>query len=577
MTHRREHAAVPGRHAAAMVLRGVLLAAVLVLPACAARSTPPLAPRTQPSPAPAAVPPAVVAAPAQAAVNPGAGVLAASAEAEARGRRELADGHVREARLAFDDALDVLITAPAAVRALPQVADRTRQLIERVSALEIEALGREADAVPSDVTPLDTVLAAPTFTPPSSLTTERATGDATRHDIEIPLNSRVLSYIELYTGRLKGFLEESLARGSQYLPMIQRVFASEGLPTDLAFVPIVESAFKPTAMSRAKARGLWQFMRGTAVENGLKHDWYVDERAEPEQATRAAARYLKTLYEMFGDWHLALASYNAGPGRVQRALTRSGKPDFWSLTSSSRFLPRETRDYVPLILAAAVVGRNPEQYGLHVPNGAIASEPDTISITAPVDLRRLAEAIERPVDELKALNPALRRWATPPNVETFALRVPAGTGAQVTEFLSGSDADQDSPYVWYTSKKGDTVAGVARRLKVARRDLRDANFLKTGARLRPGQRLIVPRQPGVVPARPSRPVEPAPTLLASRERAVVPARAEVKPVVHRVRRGETLGSIARRYRTTVDDIRRHNKLSGTAIKVGDRLTIRPRR
>src|SRR5918994_4983868 len=156
-------------------------------------------------------------------------------------------------------------------------------------------------------------------------------------------------------------------RRARYLPMIQDVFRAEGLPLDLAYVPLIESAFKPTAVSRAKAKGIWQFMRGTALENGLTHDWYIDERAEPEKATRAAAKYLKTLNGMFkGDWHLALASYNGGPGRVQRAVKRAGAADFWKLSASSRYLPRETRDYVPLILAAIIIARNPAQYGLDV-------------------------------------------------------------------------------------------------------------------------------------------------------------------------------------------------------------------
>ena len=131
--------------------------------------------------------------------------------------------------------------------------------------------------------------------------------------------------MELFTGRLKSYLEEGLSRGARYLPMIQDVFRAEGLPLDLAYVPLIESAFKPNALSRAKAKGMWQFMRGTALENGLEHDWYIDERADPEKATRAAAKYLKTLYSMFDDWHLALASYNGGPGRVQRAMKRSGR------------------------------------------------------------------------------------------------------------------------------------------------------------------------------------------------------------------------------------------------------------
>ena len=157
-----------------------------------------------------------------------------------------------------------------------------------------------------------------------------------------------------------------MQRGSQYLPMIQDVLRAEGLPLDLAYVPLVESAFKPNALSRAKARGVWQFMSGTGVENGLRQDWYVDERSDVEKATVAAARYSETLADMFnGDWHLALASYNAGPGRIQRAMKSAKSSDYWVVSSKGRTLPRETRDYVPMILAAIVIAKSPEQVRLH--------------------------------------------------------------------------------------------------------------------------------------------------------------------------------------------------------------------
>ncbi len=187
------------------------------------------------------------------------------------------------------------------------------------------------------------------------------------HDIPIPLNRRVLAYIDLFQGRLHDFIEEGMKRGSRYLPMIQGVLRAEGLPLDLAYVPLVESAFKPNALSKASAKGVWQFMKGTGLENGLRHDWYIDERSDPEKATVAAANYLKTLANLFdGDWHLALASYNGGPGRLQRALKRVGVNDFWALAGKPRALPRETREYVPMILAAIVIARNPAQYRLLV-------------------------------------------------------------------------------------------------------------------------------------------------------------------------------------------------------------------
>src|SRR6185503_17964100 len=188
--------------------------------------------------------------------------------------------------------------------------------------------------------------------------------ESAKHDIPIPLNPRVLAYIELFQGRLHDFIEDGMRRGSKYLPMIQNVFRAEGLPLDLAYVPLVESAFKPNALSRVKAKGVWQFMTGTALENGLRRDWYIDERSDPEKATVAAAKYLRTLSGIFkGDWHLALASYNGGPGRLQRAVKKGGIDDFWTLAEKRKILPRETREYVPMILAAIVIARSPAQYG----------------------------------------------------------------------------------------------------------------------------------------------------------------------------------------------------------------------
>ena len=169
---------------------------------------------------------------------------------------------------------------------------------------------------------------------------------------------------------MRDYVQESLARGSKYLPMIQNVFRAEGLPLDLAYIPVIESGFKPNALSKASAKGPWQFMKPTAQDHGLKTDWYIDERSDPEKATVAAAKYLKTLHRMFdGDWHLVLAAYNGGLGRLQRAMRSSGADDFWSLAESPRHLPRETREYVPLILAAIIVAKNPAQYGFEYTAG----------------------------------------------------------------------------------------------------------------------------------------------------------------------------------------------------------------
>ncbi|HKE86505.1 MAG TPA: LysM peptidoglycan-binding domain-containing protein [Vicinamibacterales bacterium] len=409
--------------------------------------------------------------------------------------------------------------------------------------------------------------------------------ETTTYDIEIPLNDRVLSYVELFTGRLKGFLEEGLNRSARFLPMIQDVFRAEGLPLDLAYVPLIESAFKPNALSRAQAKGIWQFMHGTALENGLQHDWYIDERSDPEKATRAAAKYLKTLYGMFDDWHLALASYNGGPGRVQRAIDRSGRTDFWQLSESTRYLPRETCDYVPLILAAVIIARNPTQYGMNIePIEAPAFE--TVTLARAVDLRRIAEWTGASVETIQDLNPELRRWTTPLRSTAYGLKVPMGSASVVGAHMAGMASDDLASLNHYTVKKGETMLGIAKKLRVTRSDLAEANYLSTRATLRAGQKLIIPREPALVVAARQ---ETAPSRAAVRSDTRVdavnasntlssrsPARIEsTKPVrvTHRVRQGETLFAIALKYDTTVQSLKEWNHLRGNVIKAGQRLTI----
>ena len=310
--------------------------------------------------------------------------------------------------------------------------------------------------------------------------------------LTVPLNQRVLSYVELFQGRLHEFIETGMRRGSQYLPMIQKIFAAEGLPSDLAYVPLIESAFRPDAISRASAKGVWQFMQGTALENGLRHDWYIDERSNPEKATVAAANYLKTLAETFGgDWQLALASYNSGPGRVQKAIKRVGETDFWSLAAKPAALPRETREYVPMILAAIVIARNPAQYGFSF-DSEESPRFETIHLPRAVALNRVSEWTGTPIETLKALNPELRRSMTPIRDSNYALRVPVGTSIEIARRTDEASGEDLLSLTHYVVKSGDTLAGVARKLHISRSDLAEANDLSVNSRLNAGQQLMVP-------------------------------------------------------------------------------------
>jgi membrane-bound lytic murein transglycosylase D len=501
------------------------------------------------------------------------------------GQKELELGHLERAKAEFDRALDTLLESSEGARSNPRLREHFDRLVDRISVLEQAALatGDGFSETKSEPAAIDALLAIETFesSAPKALTAETVQADleATTHDIPIPTNDRVLRYVELFQGRLREFLTEGLSRGVQYLPMIQSTFRAEGLPLDLAYIPLIESAFKPSALSKAKARGVWQFMRGTALENGLRADWYLDERADPTKATQAAAKYLKTLYGMFEDWHLAMASYNGGPGRVKRALTRSRKNDFWSLSATTRYLPRETRDYVPMILAAVIIAKNPSQYGFEIVPMA-PTPTETVIVPPALDLRRVAEWAAVPIDEIQTLNPEFRRWTTPVKKGEYTIKVPLGTADKVREGLAAAAPGQLNAMQWHVVKRGETLATIARKLRVNRTDLAEANYLKVTSKVATGTRLIIPRMPSAaLLARASSgemdvaAAAIASDVLADTTEETKAAVTQAKPKTYRVRSGDTLSAIARRTGTTIAQLKNWNKLRTTNLKIGTRLLI----
>jgi membrane-bound lytic murein transglycosylase D len=509
-------------------------------------------------------------------------LIAASDQHFEQGRKELALGHLERAKTEFNLALDTLLESPDGARGNTRLREHFERLVDRISVLEQGALatGDGFSETKSEPAAIDSLLAIETFeaTAPKAATAEAVQADleATAHDIPIPTNDRVLRYVELFQGRLREFLTEGLSRGVQYLPMIQSTFRAEGLPLDLAYIPLIESAFKPSALSRAKARGVWQFMRGTALENGLSADWYVDERADPVKATQAAAKYLKTLYGIFEDWHLAMASYNGGPGRVKRALTRSRKIDFWSLSSSTRYLPRETRDYVPMILAAIIIAKNPAQYGFEITPMA-APLTETVVVPPALDLRRVAEWAGVPIDDIQALNPEFRRWTTPVKKGEYTIKVPHGTADKVREGLATAGPSQLNAMQTHTVKRGETLATIAKKLQVSRADLAEANYLKVTSRPTVGAKLIIPRMPSAaLLARASSGAleNAAEAIVADVLKETAPLASAVKPSrTYQVKRGDTLAAIARKTGTTITQLKNWNKLRSTNLKIGTRLLI----
>jgi membrane-bound lytic murein transglycosylase D len=495
-------------------------------------------------------------------VDPIDALIATSEGHFAAGQQQLQLGHLTAASALFDRAVDVLLASPTGARGEPRLKAHYDRLLGRISALEILAL-REGDGFTQARTEpavIDDLLAVATLDLPnaSTATTEAVVADlaTTEHDLPIELNDRILSFIELFQGNLRGFMQDSLHRSAKYMPMVQSVFRQAGVPLDLAYLAIVESGFKNTALSRASARGMWQFMPATGKEHGLTQNWFIDERADPEKATRAAAQYLKTLNKMFdGDWNLAMASYNAGPGRLQRAVKASKVNDYWKLTETSRFLPKETRNYVPMIMAAVIIAKNPTQYGFE-PGVNSTLAYDTVTVPDALDLRTVAEWTETSIEEIRDLNPELRRTITP--VGKHSLKVPVGMAPIVEAKLAEAGPATFAKFERYSAKRGETIVTVARKFKVTTADLASANGLTTRSRLKVGQSLMIPR--AVSAALASRPAEAPPTPVAT-------------TVTYRVKSGDTLTGIARQFDTTVNDIKRWNSLTSNRIDVGDRLTI----
>ena len=503
-------------------------------------------------------------------------------------------GHLERAKAEFNQALAVLLESPYGGRSDPRLREHFDRLVDRISTYEISTLtaadGFDERKLEEPAT-IDALLELATLAQPVASPTlhEAVKNDlqTTEHDIPIPLNARVLAYIDLFQGRLREWIQDGLRRGGQYLPMIQNVFRAEGLPLDLAYVPLIESAFKPNAVSRAKAKGVWQFMQGTAAAHGLRQTWYIDERSDPEKATFAAAKYLKSLCSIFdGDWHLALASYNGGPGRIQKALSRSRLADFWSLAEKPRLLPRETREYVPMILAAIVIARNPLQYGFEAPAVPDATAPsyEKVKLDQPVDLRRIAEWTGSSISNIQSLNPELRQWTTPINPAGYELKVPPGTATALQERISQASPNELATFRWYSVRSGESLAGIARKVGVKRADLASANGLGTQSPVRVGQKLIVPQRGATVllAARADRPEPPAASRAvvaggATMGEAPSVAPSESTKLVYRVKSGDSLFSIARLFNTTVQSLKLWNHLRTSAIKPGDRLTIFARR
>jgi membrane-bound lytic murein transglycosylase D len=347
-------------------------------------------------------------------------------------------------------------------------------------------------------------------------------------------------------------MERALTRAGRYEPMIRKIFAEEGVPQDLIYLAEAESGFYPMALSRAGARGMWQFMASRASGYGLERNWWLDERQDPEKATRAAARHLKDLYAQFGDWYLAMAAYNSGPGNVQHAVQRTGYADFWELYKRN-VLPGETKNYVPIILAFTIMAKNPSQYGLDHLTPDPPLRYDTVKVDYPVDLRLVAEMTDSSLSTLQELNPALLRMTTPKD-GTYELRVPSGSGERYQQTMASIPRDMRVWWRYHKVAPGESLSEIARQYRTTSNSIAEVNNIAEDDEVRSNTRLIIPVSP--------RRASDSESLAFSK-----------KPTIYKVRKGDTVLSVADDFSVPVERLRRWNHLKGNTLKAGRTLRI----
>ncbi|MBI5267878.1 MAG: LysM peptidoglycan-binding domain-containing protein [candidate division Zixibacteria bacterium] len=375
---------------------------------------------------------------------------------------------------------------------------------------------------------------------------------APKYDLPVSMNERVRSSMIYFQTQARDAFARYLSRIRRYEWLYNQTIDKYGLPRDLIYLSLVESGFNTNAYSWARAMGLWQFIASTGRLYGLQRNWWVDERKDPIKATDAACRMLRDLYQQFGDWELAMAAYNGGPGRIQRTTARQGTRDFWKLQ-----LKRQTMDYVPLIYAAAIIAKDPAKYGF----GDVIYEPavqwDTLTVTKSLDLRAVAEVVGCSLEDIKSLNPELLRNSTPPRVKNYLLKVPKGKSEVLMASLESMSSPKESNLVHHSIRRGETVGTIASKYGVSQYAILEANNMSRGTQIIAGKELIVP-----VPL--DRYLDAPP----------VDRRQYATNNVYEIRSGDNLWDIARSFGTTVDAIRRINYLErGSRIYVGQKLRI----
>jgi membrane-bound lytic murein transglycosylase D len=464
------------------------------------------------------------------------------------GQQDLKTGDADKGRAELDSAVNRILVSGFQAESDPRLSKLFDQIGETLHSYQVasgqvgeeEAEETEAPAQPA---PIDEI-ADLTLPPGDPRLIAKAQKEllTVPHDLPLTVNESVLQYLSFFTStRGRAIVEHGLERAGRYDAMIRRVLKEEGVPQDLMYLAQAESAFQPQAVSRAGARGIWQFMPYRGEQYDLERSYYVDERSDPEKATRAAARHLRDLYGMFGDWYLVMAAYNSGPLNVARAIERTGYADFWEL-QKRHALPKETENYVPIIIAMALVAKAPALYGVQI-SPEKPAQVDEVKLEHAVDLHLVADATGADLEDLRMLNPQLLRTVTPAQ-PGFELKLPTGLTARFQQNIQQVPEDKRTSWRLHALEDGETLSEVARHYHVTVPALELANHLQPRSTVPAGFVLSIP---------------------------TVPVIAHM--VRYRVQRGDTLEGIADRFDVTVSDLKRWNHISGNHVVRGTRLRI----
>jgi membrane-bound lytic murein transglycosylase D len=449
-------------------------------------------------------------------------------------------GQTDAAKKDFDSAFNALLESNLDIHSDDRLEKEFDRVVEGVNHLDLGSLGfaSDSEAQKSEPAPIDETSGITLSADPNVRAKAQAEIKSTHSDLPLMMTDQVAGYISYFSNRGRGTFERAFARSGRYHDMMVSILKEEGVPQDLIYLAQAESGFHPLAVSRVGARGIWQFMGSRARGYGLHHSMWVDDRQDPEKSTRAAARHLKDLYAQFGDWYLAMAAYNSGPGTVQAAVRRTGYADFWELYRRN-VLPKETRNYVPIILAVTIMTKNLSQYGFDDVSMDNPVGYDAVTINYPVDLHLVAECVDATPAQLQELNPSLLRLTTP-RVGTFELHLPRGTKDQYQTAIAAIPNDMRLWWRYHKVQPDETLASLARSYRVTAKAIAAANHLDD-TELAGGARMIIPVAAG------KHPVSDTATYARRITR-------------YRVHRGDTVETVAENFGVSAQMVRRWNGL-----------------